>query len=74
MTNKIGFVIVTYNSEKYIDHCLKSIKNQHNFDINIVVVDNNSHDNTVNLIESHEGVAIIRNRKFWICQSSQSRP
>ena len=33
MTNKIGFVIVTYNSEKYIDHCLKSIKNQHNFDI-----------------------------------------
>ena len=36
-------------------------KNQHNFDINIVVVDNNSHDNTVNLVESHEGVAIIRN-------------
>lgn len=46
--DRIGFVILTWNSEKYIENCLKSLFqiNGNEVQINIVVVDNASEDNT----------------------------
>lgn len=46
--DRIGFVILTWNSEKYIENCLKSLFqiNGSEVQINIVVVDNASEDNT----------------------------
>jgi len=63
MRHKLGVVIVTYNSEKYIDQCLNSIKKEQNLNANIVVVDNNSSDNTVNLLKSHNDVSLIKNKE-----------
>src|SRR5258708_6104258 len=48
---KIYIVILTYNSEKYIERVLTSIKN--NFPLEqIIIVDNNSSDKTVSIIHS----------------------
>ena len=63
MRHKLGVVIVTYNSEKYIDQCLNSIKKEKNLNANIVVVDNNSSDNTLNLLKSHNDVSLIKNKE-----------
>lgn len=43
---KVFTIIVTYNGMKWIDQCLKSVVNQSE----VVVVDNNSSDGTVNFI------------------------
>ena len=53
----LTIVVITYNSEKYIDRCLSSIKSHR-----IVVVDNNSRDNTVKIARNYN-VKIIVNRK-----------
>lgn len=48
---KIGFVILTWNSEKVIKNCLDSIFGMKNIDVYIVIIDNGSTDNTVRIIE-----------------------
>lgn len=45
--NKISVIIVTYNSEKTIASCIKSLKNIKGVETEIVVVDNNSQDQTI---------------------------
>lgn len=47
---KIGFVILTWNSDKVIDKCLKSIFGLNTIVPYVVIVDNGSRDNTVNII------------------------
>tara|TARA_Y100001958_G_C21207093_1_gene533096 strand:- start:795 stop:1781 length:987 start_codon:yes stop_codon:yes gene_type:complete len=51
---KISIVIITYNSEKYIEKCLSSIV-QYNKDLidDIVVVDNDSSDHTLSIIRKN---------------------
>lgn len=53
-------IIVTYNHEEFIGECLKSIISE-NFP-EVIVVDNNSTDNTINIVESfYPKVKIIKN-------------
>ena len=47
---KISIITVTYNSEKYLKQCIQSIKEQTYNDIQHVVIDNNSKDSTLNII------------------------
>ena len=50
VADKVSVVIVTYNSEKYIKSCLKSVINSHRVNIeDIILVDNASQDNTVRI-------------------------
>src|SRR3989338_3629701 len=42
----VSIILTTKNSEKYIRDCLQSIKDQTYKNIEIIVVDNNSSDNT----------------------------
>ena len=46
----IGFIILTWNSEKVIQACLKSIFSMENIDSQVVVIDNGSIDKTKDLI------------------------
>jgi GT2 family glycosyltransferase len=46
-------VVVTYNSLKYIDRCIQSIEMQQYENKRILIIDNNSTDNTVNVIHKH---------------------
>lgn len=48
---KISVIIVTYNNQNEINDCLKSVFNK-NSDVEIIVVDNNSKDDTKHLIKT----------------------
>jgi len=55
---KISILIVTWNSENHIQNCLKALSSEHE----IIVVDNNSDDNTVTIVsEEFPEVHMIRN-------------
>ncbi len=50
----ITVIVATYNSEKHLNHCLKSIKNQDYPRKQIIVIDGKSQDNTVNIIQQYQ--------------------
>lgn len=46
----VSIIVVSYNSEKYIIECLNSIYAQDFKDIELIVTDDNSNDNTISLV------------------------
>lgn len=51
---KVSVIVPVYNVEKYIDKCLKSLVNQTLSDIEIVVVNDGSLDNSEDIIKKYE--------------------
>ena len=49
---KISIITVTYNSENFIVDCIESIKSQTHKDIEHIVIDGASTDNTISLLKS----------------------
>ena len=60
---KISLITVTFNSEKYLSHCIDSIQRQTHKNIEHIIVDGNSTDNTVKIIQQY-GTAISK----WISE------
>ena len=64
---KISIITPIYNKEKYILRYLRSIQNQFFDDIEIILVDDNSEDKTIKLIEEYkivdERIILIKNKK-----------
>lgn len=56
---KISVVIPAYNEEDYLADCLTAVKNQTLAPHEIIVVDNNSTDNTAAIARSFAGVKIV---------------
>jgi glycosyltransferase involved in cell wall biosynthesis len=54
MKNKISVVLLTYNSRETIEKCLNSLKDQTNRNFDILIVDDNSTDNTLEIIKKKE--------------------
>ncbi|MFA7662318.1 MAG: glycosyltransferase family 2 protein [Patescibacteria group bacterium] len=52
-TPKISINIVTYNGLKYLPHCLSSIKNQTFGDYQVLIIDNNSQDESLDFIQQN---------------------
>jgi glycosyltransferase involved in cell wall biosynthesis len=50
---KVSIIVPVYNVEKYIDRCLSSLVNQTLKDIEIIVVDDASPDNSKKIIDSY---------------------
>ena len=48
---KISFVILTWNSDKYITNCIESINTICNFCTQITIVDNGLTDNTIKILK-----------------------
>ena len=67
MLPEVSYVIVCYNSERYIRKCIESIKNQTHSDFEIIVSDNNSIDKTVaavnDLLLQNKNIKLILNKK-----------
>lgn len=67
MAPKISYLVVSYNSEKHISKCITSILNQYDTDYEIIVIDNNSRDNTVSIITDlctkNEKIKLITNKE-----------
>lgn len=75
---KISIIIPCYNEEKYIEKCLQSIINQTKKPNEIIIVNNNSTDNSIKIIkqykkkysfikiinEKKQGIAYSRNKGF----------
>lgn len=63
----IAFIILTYNSEKYIYHCLKSVLDITGIVMNIFVIDNGSTDKSKELIQSFhdERIHLISMKKNY---------
>lgn len=58
-----SIVILTLNSRYFIEKCLDSIYNQHYSDLEVIVVDNGSRDDTVEFISiRYPDVVLIKNR------------
>ena len=63
--DKVSIIIPMYNSEKYILDCLNSIINQTYRNIEVIVVDDCSTDNSVKLVKSlkDERIKLIKQKK-----------
>jgi len=51
---KVTIITVTYNSEKYLEDCILSVVNQRYHDIEHIIVDAKSTDNTIPIIKKYE--------------------
>ena len=58
----VSFIVVTWNSEQYIEACLRSIEDQSYPSVETILVDNASSDDTVRMVsEKFPDVELIRN-------------
>ena len=60
----ISIVIVNYNAGDYLNKCLLSINKQNYDQIEIIIVDNASQDNSLDGIENFGNVKLIRNSSY----------
>ena len=51
MTPKVSVILCTYNAEKYIEDTLQSIVDQSYTAIEILILDNNSSDHTLDILQ-----------------------
>src|SRR5690625_188058 len=51
---KISIIVPVYNAEKYIERCLKSILNQRYTNLEIIIVDDGSTDNSSKICIDYE--------------------
>ncbi len=59
----VSVIIVTYNSEKFIQETILRVLKQTYNDIEIIVVDNNSKDHTLKYIKGIKNIKVIENKK-----------
>jgi glycosyltransferase involved in cell wall biosynthesis len=63
---KVSIVMPVHNEEKYIKSCLDSLMRQSEKADEIIIVDNNSTDDTVSIATQFKGVRIIREKQKGI--------
>lgn len=51
---KVSIIVPVYNTEKYLDSCLKSIENQTLKDIEIICINDGSKDNSLEILKNHK--------------------
>ena len=79
MKNLISVVVTSYNHEKYIEQCLRSIFNQSYRNIELIILDDGSTDGSNQIIrnvlkdspfetsfESHDNLGIVKNRNMGL--------
>jgi GT2 family glycosyltransferase len=53
LINKVSVHLITYNGEKYLPHCLKSLQDQVFKDFSVLIIDNGSKDQTVQFLDNY---------------------
>lgn len=60
---KVSVVVPVYNEEKYIKNCLDSLLRQTEKPDEIIVIDNNCTDKTIEIVKKYKGIKIIKEKK-----------
>jgi len=60
---RVSIVIPVYNEERYLPACLEAIAAQTVIPYEVIVVDNNSSDNTAKIAQRHSFVKLLRQKK-----------
>ena len=60
---KVSVLVANYNNSIYLNRCIKSIQNQNYKNIEIIVVDDNSTDNSIEILKKIKKITIIKNEK-----------
>ena len=63
MSDKVSIYIPAYNAEKTIEQSIISIKNQTHIVNEIIVIDDNSSDKTVEIINQFQDIILLKNQK-----------
>lgn len=56
MNSKISIIVPIYNAEKFLDKCIKSIINQTYSNLEIILVNDGSTDNSLNICKKYAGI------------------
>ena len=59
---KASVVIANYNNSKFINECIESLKKQTYQNLEIIFFDDNSSDNSLEVIKKFENIIIIENK------------
>ena len=59
---KASIVIANYNNSNFIEECINSLNSQTYKDIEIIFFDDNSKDNSIDVIKKFTNVKIIQNK------------
>ena len=62
---EVSIIVRTYNEERWIGHCLGAIFNQDFDNFEVILVDNNSTDHTVEVAKRYPVSAIVKIDKFF---------
>jgi len=62
---KVSIIVRTYNEERWISHCLEAIFNQDFDNFEVILVDNNSTDHTIEVAKRYPVSTIVRIDKFF---------
>jgi rhamnosyltransferase len=62
---KVSIIVRTYNEERWIAHCLGAIFNQDFDNFEVILVDNNSTDHTVEVAKRYPVSTIVKIDKFF---------
>tara|TARA_E500000178_G_scaffold350799_1_gene410473 strand:+ start:88 stop:870 length:783 start_codon:yes stop_codon:yes gene_type:complete len=58
----VSILIANYNNSSYIQHCIKSLNSQTYKNLEIIFFDDNSSDNSIDIIKQFSNVKIIENK------------
>ena len=62
-SKKISVLVANYNNSIYLKRCIQSIKDQNYKKIEIIIVDDNSSDNSLELLKKYKKIKLISNKK-----------
>ena len=60
---KVSILITNFNKEKFLDECIQSCLNQNYENLEIIIIDNLSTDNSLNIIEKYSNKLLIKTKK-----------
>ena len=66
---KIGVIIPMYNAEGYIENAIYAIENQDFKDIEVIIIDDNSKDNSVDIVKQ----LIKRDPRIYLYQNKETK-
>ena len=66
---KISVIIPVYNGEKYIQRCIDSVFNQTYSNVEIIVVNDGSTDNTENILKKYSNIVLVNKKNEGVSKA-----